>query len=389
MTDERPEPDEPVTYLHIGTMKSGTSYLQDVLDRNRDQLAVDGVAYLGRGTRAVWDVLELRESKADDVAGAWDRLARQTRRSSSPVRLLSMEMLSTAQTDDVVRIVESLGQVRVLVTARDLARTVPSAWQNVVKHGSTTTYEEFVAALLGTGPARVRERFWRQHDLAAIVGRWAGVVGPDAVSVVTVPPSGASSTLLWERFCEVLGVAPARYDATSRQTSNVSLPYSDAELLRQVNARLGGVLSDAAYNRYVRTFLANELMRPRPADPSEPPAARDVPALGADGLAWATEQANRAVRAVSDAGVHVVGDLADLVPAPAAGDDGSGPATPPAVIYPETVVRAMVQLLRKIADLDPDGVGPPSDGAVSDRKRARLLRRGVLGAAARDAGGSS
>ena len=47
--------------LHIGTMKSGTSYLQDVLDRNREGLEEAGVGYFGRGTRAVWDVLRMRQ----------------------------------------------------------------------------------------------------------------------------------------------------------------------------------------------------------------------------------------------------------------------------------------------------------------------------------------
>ena len=49
---------------------------------------------------------------------------------------------------------------------------------------------------------RIREQFWRHHDVDAIARTWAGVVGPDRLTVVTVPPSGAAPYVLWERFCD-------------------------------------------------------------------------------------------------------------------------------------------------------------------------------------------
>ena len=85
----------------------------------------------GRGTRAVWEVLDLRDTEAKDLSGAWTRLARKTKESSAPVRLLSMELLSTAGPAEIATIVESLGEVQVVVTARDLVRTIPSARAHV------------------------------------------------------------------------------------------------------------------------------------------------------------------------------------------------------------------------------------------------------------------
>ena len=37
-----------IVYLHIGTPKSGTSYLQDICLLNRERLAADGVLWPGR-----------------------------------------------------------------------------------------------------------------------------------------------------------------------------------------------------------------------------------------------------------------------------------------------------------------------------------------------------
>lgn len=388
-TDGRP----PGTILHIGTMKSGTSYLQDVLDRNTALLAEDGIAYLGRGTRAVWEVLDLRDSEAKDLTGAWKRLVRQTKSAAAPVRLLSMELLSTAGPDETRTIVESLDEVQVVVTARDLVRTIPSAWQNVVKHGSTKTFEAFVDGLVAAAPSRTKERFWRQHDLSTIVARWAEVVGPERVYVVTVPPSGAAPTTLWERFCIVLETDPQRYDAEARQTSNFSLPYSDAELLRKINARLGDALSTEAYNRYVRSFLANEIMRPTLVAPGAPAVGADQaalapaearpangrsdqPTLGPVGHAWAVEHAERIVAELGQSGVTVVGDLDELIPPPPPGDDAAaGPGTPPAVEYPDTAVRVMVQLIRKISDVDPDLAAASTSAAAAAARGAKRAQR--------------
>lgn len=38
----------PVIYLHIGAPKTGTTYLQNVLWRNRERLRTDGLLYPGR-----------------------------------------------------------------------------------------------------------------------------------------------------------------------------------------------------------------------------------------------------------------------------------------------------------------------------------------------------
>lgn len=364
-----PARSEPVTVLHIGTMKSGTSYLQDTLERNREALKAVGVRYLGRGTRAVWDVLGLRPP-SEKSAGAWDRLVHQANTADSPVRLLSMEMLSTASDEEAGEVVAAFGPdpVEVVITARDIARIIPSAWQNTVKHGSRRTFPAFVDAVTGRSDERgPRERFWKQHDVLAIATRWAAVVGARNVHLVTVPPSGSPPDVLWERFCAVLGVDPAGYDTQVDRSSNFSLSFSDAELVRRLNRRIGAELGRRNYERYIRSFLANEVMRP--ADPEGP---LDTPTLSAKAQEWAVRHGERLVADLGSLGVHVVGDLAELVPGP----PGERPAAAtPLITYPDTAVRAIAMLLRKLVEIDPEAAGAeeptPRQRAPQRRKRQR------------------
>ncbi|RBY97782.1 hypothetical protein DQ237_02390 [Blastococcus sp. TF02-8] len=67
-------------FLHVGTPKSGTTYLQDLLWSNREVLARDGVAYPGWAPdahfRACLDLLDLRfdDWHGPATVGTWDRL---------------------------------------------------------------------------------------------------------------------------------------------------------------------------------------------------------------------------------------------------------------------------------------------------------------------------
>lgn len=345
-----------VTVLHIGTMKSGTSYLQDTLDRNRDALAAAGVRYLGRGTHAVWDALGLRPP-SEKSTGAWNRLVQQAKAASSPMRVLSMEMLSTASDDEVVSLVADFGPdpVRVVITARDIARVIPSAWQNGVKHGSRMTFPDFVDAVMGVSDERgPRERFWKQHDVLAIATRWSAVVGRERVHLVTVPRSGSEPDLLWQRFCTVLGVEHSTFDTQVDRGSNFSLSFSDAELVRRLNRRVGAELGRRNYERYVRGFLANEVMRP-----DDPAAPADTARLSPAAHAWATRHGQRLASDLKALGIRVVGDLDELVPLPVGSESaGASAGTVPRVTYPDTAVRAIAMLLRKLAEIDPQAAAP-------------------------------
>ncbi len=70
--------------LHVGTPKTGTSYLQDVLFRNREVLAAAGITYPASRPDshflAALDLMQLPWGGLQSEAiGAWDDLAGQVR----------------------------------------------------------------------------------------------------------------------------------------------------------------------------------------------------------------------------------------------------------------------------------------------------------------------
>ena len=83
-----------------------------------------------------------------------------------------------------------------MLTARDLGRVLPSAWQQRVKMGARQPYRRFLATVRrGEGD----QKFWRYQDVARdprlLVRRHPG----GRAHLVVVPPSGAPREELWLR----------------------------------------------------------------------------------------------------------------------------------------------------------------------------------------------
>lgn len=351
-TTSRDRSGAPVVHLHIGTMKTGTSYLQRVLSRNTDRLEDQGVRFpsdaisIGKAAR---DVIGI-PSRTGSTEGHWQALVDDLQDWDGRSAVVSSEFLSFASAALAKRAVTSLWPcpVEIVVTARDLARLLPSAWQNKVKHGKGWTFERFVEAVVTdptkkTGPARA---FWHHHDLVEIVERWAGAAGPEHVTVVTLPPSGAAPDLLWQRFAAAIDVNPTGFDTSQDQQSNLSLGYTEAELLRRVNQALGDRIDKNMYQRHVRAYFANVVLRP------DPDAVVDKPLVPSGAHDWTITKSREMVGQLRDSGVRVIGNLDDLIPAPLTAEQraAADAAVPPAI--PAPAVRAVAALLLRLADED-------------------------------------
>ena len=99
--------------LHVGTPKTGTSHLQDVLFRNKGRLIERGVLY--RADRfdahflAALDLLQLRWGGLEEqCVGQWENLAAGVR-DFSGTSIISHEILATASAAQAARALESLG----------------------------------------------------------------------------------------------------------------------------------------------------------------------------------------------------------------------------------------------------------------------------------------
>lgn len=371
--------DAGTVYLHIGTFKSGTSYLQSVLDRNQHALRDEGILFptggrhWGAQVRGVRDVLGMKSPRPSD--GAWQDLVGEIHSAPDTRAVISMEFLSLASDEAVQRIVADLRpkRVEVILGARDLVRVLPSAWQSMIKQGHGWPFGEFVAAVSTSQETEgdAHRRFWRHHDLGAIIDRWAAVVGADHVHLLTVPPSGASPTLLWERFCSIIGADPSRYDASQDQGSNFSLSLSDSELMRRLNVELRPELNKANFKKWATHFFANNVLRASSADE----VAQDRARLDAATYSWARDRSVEIADAVRTRGVDVVGDVDELVPPPM--DPTKVPQeNTPRVNYPDEAVVIIAKLVTRLATLDPEAGGGRRKGR-GDRTGDSAPRRGA------------
>lgn len=350
-------------FLHIGTMKTGTSYLQQVLERNTATLARDGAIYAngGPGThRAIQDALSLEEGA---TRGAWSILAKTSREHPGSRVIISDELLSFADDARAERIVASFrpNPVTVVITARDLARLLPSAWQNKVKHGRGWPFDRYVDSVIGEGgPKGAARSFWHHHDLGAIVRRWVAAAGAEHVVVIPVPGREAGADALWERFATVTGLSATGYDLTQDRKSNLSLGYAETELLRNVNRRLRDQPDWMQQKKVIQRLLANEVLRPDP----QRPTSTEVPTLTPPQHEWAVTRSRELADEVAATGVRVQGHLDELVPAPwsDAEQRAALASTPPET--PEMfveVVAALVVRLVETARADGDAGGATAD----------------------------
>lgn len=288
--------------LHVGLMKSGTSYLQGRLSGLRS----GGFLFPGEAWRdqvvAVSDVLGRSQRADGDFEGAWARLVADIG-AWDGTAIVSMEFLGPATPEQIATVVGSFAcPVEVVLTARDLGRAVPAMWQESVKNGRSWSFGEYVAALRAD-PAH---GFWRQQDALGVAQRWSAAA---PVTLVTVPPPSSAADLLWRRFCAATGLPE---DACPEPaTGNESLGAASTGLLRMVNETLRvRDLPWASYSRHVKFGLAKSVLADRRA--GEAPIGFKVPR-------WLRARASEQRAALE--GTRVVGSLDDLVPLDTKGAD--------------------------------------------------------------------
>lgn len=360
-------------HLHVGTAKSGTTYLQQVMAANRDRLRRNGYLYPGDRNSHFMASLSLRDTafkghRYDAAEGAWDRVAQEAREFEGQA-LISHETLGNTPPELIRRAVDSFpgSEVKVLITCRDLGRQLPAAWQERVKNSNQQTYEDFLETVRTgwkDGSPAARAVFWRTQDLVSLAKRWADVVGVDNVTLVTVPGAGADQGELWRRFSSAARIPEDDYDLAVR-TSNTSLGTVEAELLRRLNGYLPEDLPWPEYERLIKHRLVkSELARHE---------------LGGkftvleEHQAWCVEAADRLVEGLRAGGYPVVGDLEDLRPV------FRSQATRPADVRTEQLLDLALRLVSSMALRKPGGSvlekRPEPSGREALRMLARALRR--------------
>lgn len=340
--------------LHVGLMKSGTSYVQQRLQHSKRSLRRHGFQFPGASWRvqvmAVTEVLGRRRRPPRSRVGAWDKLVARVD-GHDRTSLISMEFLAApgVQKLQVVADAFAPAQVEVVVTARDLGRTLPAMWQESVKNGQAWSFSEYADAVRDeVGPGVM---FWREQALAGVVSRWSEVVGTDRVTVVTVPPPQADRDLLWDRFCQATALPP---EATAPiEAVNESLGAASVGVLRHVNAALReDDVPWEVYSDVVKFGLGKSVLSRHRAE--EDPIGFVVPD-------WLRERSRRMRERVRESGVRVVGDLEDLEPHDVPGVD---PDAVPADEVRDAALHAVTLLVRKRLEQRSDSRSAPVEEAA-------------------------
>ena len=267
----------PTVFLHIGAMKTGTTYLQGLLAANRERLAEAGYLFPGERwtdqSRAAADVLGFSTEdprRKAALEGRWSEIVEEMLSYRGRGSIYSMEFMSFADTEQATRIMSSLkrARVEVIITVRDTVATIPAQWQTSCRNGGKVPYRRFVYgvrdAIESSGEsgraAKPVRLFRRTQDIERMLDVWVPLAGSQHVHVVTVPPRGADPSLLWRRFASILGVDPEVCEQPS-EASNSSLGHASTELMRLVNKSLD--LSSTDYTQIVKGPLARRILGSR------------------------------------------------------------------------------------------------------------------------------
>lgn len=302
--------------LHIGAMKSGTSFIQNVLHANREVLAEHGVLFACKRWKhqvlAVHDLMDHGSPDQEPLQpdGFWCRMVEEIN-AWPGTAIVSMEFLAPRQLPKIEIIKDAFrdSDLQIVLTARDLARALPSMWTESMQNRGVKTWEEFLDEVHRTTPeASAGAWFWRNQRIAHIAERWSGAVGKDHFTLVTVPPKGAPPTLLWDRFAGVAGIPEGICHLDVR--SNPGIDAASAMVLRAVNERLTEAgFHRPDYERVVKGILAKRGLVRRNGDPAP---------LGLDER-WVFRRAKKELAALRDLDLRVVGDLDELESRPVPG----------------------------------------------------------------------
>lgn len=301
-------------YMHVGTGKSGTTYLQRILASNREQLKEHGVLYPGTRSSHFLASMDLRTTtfqgyEYPETEGAWGRLVSEARAFRGNV-LISHETLGRTRPKVIEKAVGSFpgSDVRVIVTCRDLGRQIPAAWQERVKNRNQQTYADYLSRVFdgwNGGKTSLRNAFWRTQNLIELTRRWSDVVGVENVRLVTVPSSGVGPDELWKRFARAADLPDLDYEI-GIAASNASIGTAETELLRRLNPLFPEELTWPLYegrikNRFVLRELSQHNVSGRLTVPEK--------------YRESTEQiAAQMIGFLRDSGCTVIGDLEELRP---------------------------------------------------------------------------
>lgn len=219
--------------IHIGPAKTGTSSLQEVLFQKRDLLLANGYDYpaFGRhvdmqqlpGHHGIPDRLRRLEEVPPGVIDNLNQLP------DDRTFIFSSENFSHLSRPAVRELVQGLGSddLEVIYYARRWDHLLPSVWQELIKHGDSRPYLEFLNAQIAAPMASAYLNYMNAID------PWASILGPKKIRIFSYDTARAEGYDVVSHFCKkVLGV---EMDLAEPRRDNVRQPTEETEILRMLN----------------------------------------------------------------------------------------------------------------------------------------------------------
>lgn len=311
-----PVPDDAIV-VHIGLHKTGTTAMQSRFGAARADLRTVGINYPGFGD-AHHDMAQalLRWHAHPDqpdleAEQQWRRFAGRV--ADIPGRVvLSSEFLSRLDAETVQRFVKTLGpdRVQVVVGVRHLGAVALSAWQQSLKTGHVRTLGQWLRHnFAADDDGRLTGWYWRKQHPSRAVSTWADVVGPDRVFTIISDDSDFGQ--LPRVFEHLLGLDSGMLGDRPAGMANRSMTAAEARLARAVNAELRGQIEQEHYLRLIRYGMLRRMVENRVRGEQEAPLA--LPDTAAQ---LAAREGELVAREIEKSGVHVIGELRNLVDPP-------------------------------------------------------------------------
>ena len=379
--------------LHVGMHKTGTTALQGVLYALRDELPAHGVSYpyLGDPGQSVAHHIAARSLLQLDTGWGetppdpekWDEQVASVKASPALRTILTSEHFAGADDAQCQRIATDLGadRLHVIIGARNFASIAVSLWQQTLKRRRVSTFEEWLERNFRR-PEGGSTKFWDRHDPSLVAARWARILGPDRVFLLVLDEGDRE--LVPRTFEELLALPSGTLTSVPPTNSNRSMTGVEAELVRRLNVELKQQKRDLTWELYrsvVRIGAIGHIIEHR-RPPASEPKLQPPP--------WVVEQAraeaNRAVDAVTSAGVNIVGDLANLQPRPPGRPAAFEPLTQvPSDLAVDALVGAAVLASRRPREPSrpkrPKAPpAPPATKSFRTRLRSRLRGHRGFGA---------
>lgn len=299
-------------YLHVGTRKSGTTTLQSITRASEEQLLAAGLGFpfgvpTGTNRRPFMSLMRKLGGDPAKRPAAVERLRASVAATSQKRAMFSAEGLAALPADVIATLAEALQDtdLHIIVTVRDLARQLPSEWQQSSKLGEVPGYLEFCDQVVDPA-SELSELFLARYDAADIAARWGAAVGPDRVHLIVLPQQRGDENWLPRTFFGLMdvGMDSLKFSDVAR---NTSMGYAEAELLRRTVA---GFNARETYQPYEIHLLVRKEWKPTEA------GAGDKIGVPQAALDWCRARAERQIEEIKAGGWQVIGDLEDLRPNP-------------------------------------------------------------------------